>query len=540
MSKLAPPAPEVRLRPGARRGPAAGAERQRRRNGKPVHRATRCKRGRGRGRRPGGRLARRAHRRQPARPRRSSSARCPRAPTGSTRWARPRCSRSSPRRSRACSWRCTTTRIPLRAYESAAHITNEVFLGELVRGMHRWGSTVMIILIFLHMGRTFVFGAYKYPRELNWIIGVILLVLTLAMGLTGYLLPFDQRSFWATVVGVNINASGPIMGPYLADFMRGGAEFGAASLSRFYAMHMLLDPGPDRRADRRAPLPRRQAGHHRPAVAEGREEGTSEGRDLGMNAREREEYLREYSILKSQGKPFFPYAVAKDGAMACITLLRDHPDGGPVRRRAGPEGRPHHHHLLAAARVVLLLPVRAAARDQAAGARVPGHDRHPHDLPDAAAPAAVLRPQPGAASAQAPDRDGRRRGHGRRRWPTSRCSAPSPGRRARSRWRWPRSTRRARRWRRPRAASAATRSARTATRSGPNLTEIGDRLGRDAIARTLREPHLADALLRRAAGGASPSSSTRWSSSWPPSRRTCPRRTHRSPPSRRRLPKPSK
>jgi menaquinol-cytochrome c reductase cytochrome b subunit len=132
---------------------------------------------------------------------------------------------------------------PSRAYESAAHITNEVFLGELVRGMHRWGATVMIILIFLHMGRTFVFGAYKYPRELNWIIGVILLVLTMAMGLTGYLLPFDQRSFWATVVGVNINASGPIMGPYLADFMRGGAEFGAASLSRFYAMHMLLIPG---------------------------------------------------------------------------------------------------------------------------------------------------------------------------------------------------------------------------------------------------------------------------------------------------------
>ena len=101
----------------------------------------------------------------------------------------------------------------------------------------------MIILIFLHMGRTFVFGAYKYPRELNWIIGVILLVLTMAMGLTGYLLPFDQRSFWATVVGVNINASGPVMGPYLADFMRGGAEFGATSLTRFYALHMMLLPG---------------------------------------------------------------------------------------------------------------------------------------------------------------------------------------------------------------------------------------------------------------------------------------------------------
>jgi menaquinol-cytochrome c reductase cytochrome b subunit len=128
------------------------------------------------------------------------------------------------------------------AYRSAEHITNDVFLGELVRGMHKWGATVMIILIFLHMGRTFFFGAYKYPRELNWIIGVVLLVLTLAMGLTGYLLPFDQRSFWATVVAANITASGPIVGPYLADFLRGGAEFGATTLPRFYAIHMLLIP----------------------------------------------------------------------------------------------------------------------------------------------------------------------------------------------------------------------------------------------------------------------------------------------------------
>jgi ubiquinol-cytochrome c reductase cytochrome b subunit/menaquinol-cytochrome c reductase cytochrome b subunit len=132
---------------------------------------------------------------------------------------------------------------PGRAYSSVQHITNDVFLGELVRGMHLWGASVMIILIFLHMGRTFVFGAYKYPRELNWIIGVVLLVLTLMMGLTGYLLPFDQRSFWATVVAVNINASGPIVGPYLADFLRAGAEFNATTISRFYSIHMLLVPG---------------------------------------------------------------------------------------------------------------------------------------------------------------------------------------------------------------------------------------------------------------------------------------------------------
>jgi quinol-cytochrome oxidoreductase complex cytochrome b subunit len=129
------------------------------------------------------------------------------------------------------------------AYESIAYLTNEVFLGELVRGMHRWGATVMVVLVFLHMGRTFFFGAYKYPRELNWVIGVVLLILTMAMGFTGYLLPFDQRSFWATVVGVNINASGPVIGPYLADFLRAGPEFGATTLPRFYSIHMLLIPG---------------------------------------------------------------------------------------------------------------------------------------------------------------------------------------------------------------------------------------------------------------------------------------------------------
>ena len=132
---------------------------------------------------------------------------------------------------------------PTRAYESARFITNEAFLGEFVRGMHKWGSTVMVILVFLHMGRTFFFGAYKYPRELNWVIGVVLLILTMAMAFTGYLLPFDQRSYWATIVGVNINGTGPLLGPYLSDFLRGGGEFGATTLSRFYSIHMLLVPG---------------------------------------------------------------------------------------------------------------------------------------------------------------------------------------------------------------------------------------------------------------------------------------------------------
>jgi ubiquinol-cytochrome c reductase cytochrome b subunit/menaquinol-cytochrome c reductase cytochrome b subunit len=129
------------------------------------------------------------------------------------------------------------------AYESIRYINDQVFLGQFVHGMHKWGASVMVILIFLHMGRVFFFGAYKYPRELTWIIGVVLLILTMAMGFTGYLLPFDQRSYWATIVGVNINSGGPLIGPYLSDFLRGGPDWNATTLSRFYAIHMLLIPG---------------------------------------------------------------------------------------------------------------------------------------------------------------------------------------------------------------------------------------------------------------------------------------------------------
>jgi menaquinol-cytochrome c reductase cytochrome b subunit len=130
-----------------------------------------------------------------------------------------------------------------QAYASITHINEDVFLGQLVHGMHKWGASVMVILVFLHMGRTFFFGAYKYPRELNWVIGVVLLILTMTMAFTGYLLPFDQRSYWASIVGININGTGPVLGPYLSDFLRAGPELGATTLARFYSIHMLLVPG---------------------------------------------------------------------------------------------------------------------------------------------------------------------------------------------------------------------------------------------------------------------------------------------------------
>jgi menaquinol-cytochrome c reductase cytochrome b subunit len=129
------------------------------------------------------------------------------------------------------------------AYGSIQHITNDVDFGWLVRGMHRWGASVFIILLFFHMARVFLYGAYKYPRELNWIVGVLLLILGMFEGFTGYLLPFDQTAYWATVVGMNITANGPFVGTIMAQILQGGPAIGGDTLSRFYSLHMLVAPG---------------------------------------------------------------------------------------------------------------------------------------------------------------------------------------------------------------------------------------------------------------------------------------------------------
>jgi menaquinol-cytochrome c reductase cytochrome b subunit len=131
---------------------------------------------------------------------------------------------------------------PDTAYESIQRITNDLTLGWLVRGMHKWGASVFIILMFFHMARVFLFGAYKYPRELNWIVGVLILILGMLEGFCGYLLPWDQTAYWASVVGINLNGTAPFLGPFLAWFLQGGAEIGTNTLTIFYAMHMLLIP----------------------------------------------------------------------------------------------------------------------------------------------------------------------------------------------------------------------------------------------------------------------------------------------------------
>ena len=155
------------------------------------------------------------------------------------------------------------------AYESIRYITDDAFLGQTVRAMHKWGASVMIILIFLHMARTFFFGAYKYPRELTWIIGVVLLILTLAMGFTGYLLPFDQQSYWATIVGRQHQRHRPLHRPVPLGLLARRSR-----VRRHHPLAVLRDPhdahpGSDRCADRRPSLPHHQARHHGSAVGLG-------------------------------------------------------------------------------------------------------------------------------------------------------------------------------------------------------------------------------------------------------------------------------
>ena len=131
---------------------------------------------------------------------------------------------------------------PEGAYNSVDFITYQLPLGWLIRGIHHYGSSAMVILVALHMLRTYFFSAYKKPREINWITGVVLLFVTLAFGFTGYLLPWDQKGYWATRVGTQIAGSVPLIGDTLMQLMRGGPNLGQATLTRFYATHILLLP----------------------------------------------------------------------------------------------------------------------------------------------------------------------------------------------------------------------------------------------------------------------------------------------------------
>ena len=127
---------------------------------------------------------------------------------------------------------------PDHAYDSIQYIMNGVTFGWLIRGIHHWGASLMVLTVFAHMLRTFYFGAFKYPREFTWVTGAFLLLCTLGMGFTGYLLPWNQRAYWATTVGTSIAETVPLVGPFINGVLRGGTDLSAVTLARFFAVHI--------------------------------------------------------------------------------------------------------------------------------------------------------------------------------------------------------------------------------------------------------------------------------------------------------------
>jgi ubiquinol-cytochrome c reductase cytochrome b subunit len=220
---------------------------------------------------------------------------------------------------------------PDHAYESVLYIDQTPF-GGLVRAIHHWSAGLLVLLIGLHILRVFVWGAYRYPRELAWVGGALLFFVVLGFGFTGYLLPWDQKAYWATVVGTNIAGSAPLIGGAVLELMRGGEQLGAVTLTRFYGIHIWVLPaalallvgfhlfGVIRQGI--AASPRRK-----PLVT--REEGESQ----------HDFYEREYAAEKRPGKPFWE-ALFKDAIVALIVValvvLVAYIAGAPLEDQANP------------------------------------------------------------------------------------------------------------------------------------------------------------------------------------------------------------
>ena len=131
---------------------------------------------------------------------------------------------------------------PDHAYESVNYITTQVTAGWLIRGLHHWGASAMVVLAAAHMLRVIFLGAYKFPREVTWFTGVGLLLVTIGFGFTGYLLPWDQKAYWGSVVGTQIAGTAPGIGDIVLRIMRGGEELTAITLARFFGVHVWVLP----------------------------------------------------------------------------------------------------------------------------------------------------------------------------------------------------------------------------------------------------------------------------------------------------------
>jgi ubiquinol-cytochrome c reductase cytochrome b subunit len=194
------------------------------------------------------------------------------------------------------------------AWNSLQTLNHSIALGWFIRALHGWGSNFMIAVVLIHMVEVFLFGAYKFPRELTWIVGVFLLLMTLGMAFTGQVLRFDQDAYWGLGIGASITSRVPIIGPWAVKLLLGGPIIAGATLSRFFALHVFVIPG----------LLLTFVGLHLLMVLKlGINEWPMPGRIV-----RRATYLQEYQELTSKhGEPFVPYAVWKDLLFAAFILL---------------------------------------------------------------------------------------------------------------------------------------------------------------------------------------------------------------------------
>jgi ubiquinol-cytochrome c reductase cytochrome b subunit len=194
------------------------------------------------------------------------------------------------------------------AWNSLQVLNHDIALGWFIRALHGWGSNFMVAIVLIHMVQVFLFGAYKYPRELTWMLGVMLLLVTLGMAFTGQVLRFDQDAYWGLGIGASIVSRVPFAGPWLVNLLLGGPIIAGATLSRFFAMHVFLIPG-------------LLIGFVCLHVLLVLQLGVNEWPVPGRIVR-RATYLREYhQLTHTKGVPFVPFAVWKDILFSGFVLL---------------------------------------------------------------------------------------------------------------------------------------------------------------------------------------------------------------------------
>ena len=201
---------------------------------------------------------------------------------------------------------------PDHAYDSVLYIDQTPF-GTLVRGVHHWSAGLIVLLIGLHVLRVFIWGAHRYPREITWLIGAGLFFVVLGFAFTGYLLPWDQKAYWATVVGTNIAGAAPIIGGAVLELLRGGPQLGAVTLARFYGIHIWVLP-----ASLLLLVGIHLFGVIRQGIAASPRRKPLVEPEPGLS--QREAYEREYAAEKQAGRPFWE-SLAKDAIVAAILLV---------------------------------------------------------------------------------------------------------------------------------------------------------------------------------------------------------------------------